>query len=61
MRPQRPSSLLDYVLAGREEVHASASSALPDAIKPFLARMFLLKHMNGVDPVALYEGPSILR
>ncbi len=60
IRPKRPSGLLDYVFAAREEAHVSASSVLPEALKPFLARMFLLKHMNGVEPVALYEGPTVL-
>ncbi|MFT3921996.1 MAG: signal peptide peptidase SppA [Myxococcales bacterium] len=61
MLPKRPSRLLDYVFASRDQAQAGVAAALPEALKPFLARMFLLKHMNGVDPVAIYEGPSVLR
>ena len=62
IRPKRPSSLLDYVLQARDDnAQVSLAQAVPDAFKPFLARLFLLQHMNGVDPVALYEGPVGLR
>jgi len=58
--PKRPSRLLDYVFASNDAAKAGAGALLPEALKPFLARMVLLQHMNGAEPAALYEGPSIL-
>ncbi len=61
IRPKRPTRLLDYVLQARDNAGADLAQAVPEAFKPFLARIFLLQHMSGVDPVALYEGPTTLR
>jgi protease-4 len=63
--PSRPSTLLDYVLAGSSAKSADeqvkALGLTPEALKPFLARLYLMTHAGGTTPMALYEGPTTLR
>lgn len=62
VRPQRPSNLLDYVLAeGVHEGDANTPKLVPEQLKPFFARLYLLTHAGAATPMALYEGPTVLR
>ncbi len=57
--PRRPSGLLDYVFASRE--NTALSQVLPESLTPFLAQLVLLNRVGGLAPLALYEGPAALR
>jgi protease-4 len=62
--PSRPSTLLDYALAGgsaKAEEQRAALGLTPEALKPFLARLYLMTHVGATTPMALYEGPTALR
>lgn len=59
VQPQRPTTLLDYVL-GTSEVKNKAQVQLPAALKPFLSQLYFMTRVAATDPVALYEGPLSL-
>jgi protease-4 len=54
--PQRPSTLLDYVL-GVGNAKQKGEIPVPAAFKPFLAQLYFLSQVGATTPVALYEGP----
>jgi protease-4 len=60
--PQRPSSLLDYVLGVSDsKAKSEAQALLPSAFKPFLSQLYFMTRMAATEPVALYEGPLQIR
>jgi protease-4 len=69
--PRRPSTLLDYALAGGASVKAALGSEsapqskgpalpIPDALKPMVSRLYLMSLVSARAPVALYEGPTFM-
>jgi hypothetical protein len=54
--PQRPSTLLDYVL-GTSDKTSKNQVALPAALKPLIGQLYFLSQVGATTPVALYEGP----
>ena len=58
--PQRPKTLLDYVIGARTQ-DKDAAALLPAALKPMLSQLYLLTHISASTPVALYEGPMGIR
>jgi protease IV len=62
VRPTRPSSLLDFVLSGASaQTQTETLGLLPEVLRPFLARAYLLGKVGGSTPMALYEGPTVLK
>jgi protease-4 len=61
VQPQRPSSLLDYVLGTSDKAKSQAQAVVPAAFKPFLSQLFFMSRMAATEPVALYEGPLQIR
>jgi protease-4 len=59
--PQRPSTLLDYVLGTSSDAKSKSEINVPAALKPFLAQLYFLSHAGATTPVALYEGPTSVR
>jgi protease-4 len=63
VRPTRPSTLLDYVFqSGGARMNQNETLGLmPEVLKPFLSRVYLLSRFGAATPMALYEGPTVLR
>jgi len=62
VRPERPSTLLDYVLGVTDrEAQSKAQAVVPAAFKPFLSQLYFMTRLVATEPVALYEGPTQIR